>query len=129
MDLADTFFKTPVTYNLFQEVLDRHNEDRTNPDYTTYSLRALVEYPDAMLPVTLQGQETKQNVKVTFNYEDLAAEGLTDAEYKVVFNELKDTFVVNGITYTHAKAPYYDGPLDRQNVLVIIEGLREEQYT
>lgn len=122
--VTDTFMVTPVIYKIGGESTDRFNEDRLDKTYTDHNLSGLVEYPKTESEVKAEGKLNVNDVDVTFNMEDLIAAGLVDATTKmVVFNQTKDRMLINGDLY-NVCAVSYDGPLDQQNILVLVGGKR-----
>lgn len=119
--VTDQFFVTPVTYKRFVESLDRWNEDRDDSTYMTFMLRAMVDYPKKKNIESLQGLFNNADVVVTCNMEDLMSLDLVNDEKMPIMNPTKDYFIVNGQQYTMTGVTL-DGPLDQQNILVIITG-------
>lgn len=126
--VTDTFFVSAITYKRAGESVDRFNEDRGDMSYTTLNLSGLVEYKGAGSDWSVEGGLDKENIKVSLNIEDLIAiGGIVDGTTKMVnFNQNKDYMTVAGVSYKLLKV-YYDGPLDAQNILVILEGVKEEK--
>lgn len=125
-DVADTFFKTPVVYTLKGGVsLDPFQEGRKDQREDIYNLMALVTFPHSggewgkELPAGLLNQA---HIKVTLNWQDLQALGLTDQVEKTVpFREGRDWFSTQGRDYK-VLFVHYAGPLDRQAVLINLYG-------
>lgn len=120
--VTDTFFDTPVTYRVGGVSLDPFAEDRQDKEYTDYSLKALVEY--GMLDrdedkIENAGQVEKQDLKVSFNFEDLQAQGLIDSTLKPIFEYEKDQIIIRGETYQIVNMGL-DGPMSDKNVLVVL---------
>lgn len=121
--VTDQFFVTPVTYHLAGESLDRFNEDRGDQVFTDYNLNGLVEFPystQAETEMTKAGGQDDKAVKVSFNFRDLITAGLTVGN-ETIMNPATDYMTINGIKY---KVQYQalDGPLEAENVLVIVHG-------
>lgn len=128
--VTDTFFVTPVLYKLGVSSLDRFQEDKTF-SYKDYNLKALVEYSNIetdMSKETEQGGSNVQKIKCSFNYRDIKAAGLADANNYVIMNAAKDFMIING---KHWKVRYVglDGPLEAEQVLLIVKGDLEENKT
>lgn len=122
-DVTDTFFKTPVEYQLVGESMDRFQEDRGGRVKTTFNLLGLVEYPQGegkLIKTETNGAIDSAAVKVSFNMDDLAAYGgIVNSEEQTIFNPTKDYMIINGIKYeTTYRA--YDGALEKRNVLCIV---------
>lgn len=144
--VTDQFFVTPVDYYRYLDSTDRFNEDRADRFSNVYQLNALVEYPSGgsdWAKELQQGSIDSAHVKVTLNYEDLLALNLlpalgTDFDVDYDSTQVIDT-LINDVEKIHKmiagsdkfytqgqwyKVVYagYDGPLDRQNVLIIVYG-------
>lgn len=129
-DVTDTFFKTPVSYKLAKPNLDRFKEDNTHT-YDTYELKALVEYESKdtdLINQTEQGSISHQRVKVSLNYRDLIPLGLTTGDNFVKMRATTDYMVINGQTWK-VQFVGLDGPIEPENVLVIVRGDLEEHKT
>jgi hypothetical protein len=126
--VTDTFFVTPVIYHLSKDSAEWFNEDRSDEEFTNYSLKAMVEYPKEKILPTLQGSVHMADVKCTFNMEDLIAASFVNAEKMAIGKAEKDFITVNGQRY-RVSSIYYDGPLDKQNILIIIEGEKDKDKT
>jgi hypothetical protein len=102
--VTNNFFVTPVSYQLGAEKLSRFNEDGDNYTHDTYNLNGMVTYgKSGGVNFSMQGAVDKSGVTVSLNVEDLITLGLNGQRYKV-------------------KDVSEDGPLDRQNILVIVTG-------
>lgn len=123
--VTDTFFVTPVAYQIVGESLDRFQEDRRDRVKATYNLLGMVEYPDGAsshIKAETGGAIDTANVKVTFNLEDLQQQpDLVNGDFQVAFNPTKDYMIINGLQY-ETSFMLYDGALDQKNVLVIVYG-------
>lgn len=144
--VTDQFFVTPVHYHRYLDSVDRFNEDRPDRFSRPYVLSALVEYPSGgsdWAKELQQGSIDAAHIKVTLNYEDLLVLNLLPA-FSDDYNEDYDTVagvssLVNDTEKIHKmtsgsdcfftqgqwyKVVYagYDGPLDRQNVLIVVYG-------
>jgi len=123
-DLTDTFAKSPVTYKFFTEALDRFEEDRT-PVYVTYNLMALEEASqsttDYMKEFNHEGSRDDGDVKLTFNLEDLDAQGLIATDWGHKLQIESDYFILKGKVHKVIDV-YLDGPLTDKNCLVIVVG-------
>jgi len=122
-DVTDTFFVTPVIYYLAETKLARFQEDDNFAEYVEHTLSALVEYKESEgVKFSMQGAIDKSVVKVTLNVEDLIDLGLYEnTNHTVPFKAEKDYMKINNLRYK-VKHINFDGPLDRQNILVIIQG-------
>jgi len=130
--VTDTFFDTTVAYELKGDSNERWNEDRADQESATYNLKALVEWStlkSAEELETEQGAQERGDVKVTLHFADLRAfPALVDeANEGVTMNSAKDYMTIKGERY---RVTYvgYDGPLESENVLVIVRGVKEEKY-
>lgn len=126
--VTDTFFVTPVTYHLKGESIDRFNEDRGDQANTDYVMSALVEYvadKTDRVTETTHGALDAADIKISMNLADLKVLGLVNSSNLCIGNVAKDYFTTNGELY---KVGFigFDGPLDQQNVLVIMYGERQE---
>lgn len=130
--VTDTFMVTPVEYQQVGQSLDIMQEKRKDRVDATFNLSGLVEYPDnasSFVKEETNGAIDKADVKVSFNMEDLIAHGgIVNAESQVSFNATKDYMILNGIKY-QVNFVKYDGPLQKQNVLVIVYGVVVEKKT
>lgn len=129
--VTDTFFVTPVLYKLGKVSLDVFQEDTPVASYTDYKLKALVEYSSMetdMIKEGEQGGESFQKIKMSLNYRDVKAVGLADTNNFVIMDAAKDYVIVNGKVW---KVRYVglDGPLEAENVLLIIRCDAEENKT
>lgn len=138
-DVTDTFFVTPVLYKRLSVNMDRLNVGNGKKTFTEYNLKALVEYTDQdtdRVLLSAEGKLNKQRVVCSFNYRDLKAaekvgggtEDLTTAENFVVLRSEKDFMVVNGKEY-EVEYIGLDGPINAENVLLIVKGKIEESDT
>ena len=126
--VTDTFMVTPVVYHLKGESIDRFNEDRTDQANTDYNINGLVEYmqqdSDKVKEMS-NGAISHAEVVVTCNLADLKTLGLVNSSNLCIGNDTKDYFTTNGETYK-LELIKYDGPLDHQNVLVMIFGNKDK---
>lgn len=127
--VTDTFFVTPVTYHLAGDSIDRFNEDRADQEFTDYNLKALVEFKtnesDKTTP-QIDGAIEDYQVKLSFNYRDIIAANLHDGNNRTKMNSTKDYFTVHNRRF---KVNYVglDGPIEAENVLLIVFGVKEEE--
>lgn len=126
-DVFDTFFKTPVIFEQGKDSLDRFQEDRPDRFSPAVTLRSLVEYPDGSsewVKLMEQGALNESSVKVILSVRDLVDTGLiSPTDWKVNMTSEEDRFTINTIVYT-LKFFNYDGPLERENVLLIVYGTK-----
>lgn len=125
--VGDTFFVTPVTYNLKGDSLDRFQEDRQNQANTAYNCLGLVEYGDQdsdKLKETKDGKRDESECTVSLLLDDLKALGLVDAGNLFIGKAERDTFTTNNVDYEVVLAKL-DGPLSQKNILVILKGKRK----
>jgi hypothetical protein len=116
-DVTDTFFVTPIIYRMSIESIDRFNEDRED----TFDRNRDKGH--------ITGKEDRSEIKVSFNYDDLEAAGLTNPLTNgVIFNGQKDKIIVRGILY-HVVQVNYDGPLEDRNVLIVVYASPNPQTT
>jgi hypothetical protein len=131
-DVTDTFFVTPIIYRMSIESIDRFNEDREDTVYHDYNLLSMVEYNTFDRNRDkghITGKEDRSEIKVSFNYDDLEAAGLTNPLTNgVIFNGQKDKIIVRGILY-HVVQVNYDGPLEDRNVLIVVYASPNPQTT
>ena len=128
--VTDTFFVTPVLYKLGVASLDRFQEDKTF-SFKEYELKALVEYSAIetdLIKESEQGGANSQKIKCSFNYRDIKAAGLADETNFVLMNAAKDFMVINGKTW-NVRYVGLDGPLEAEQVLLIVRGDLEENKT
>lgn len=126
MLVTDTFFTTPILYRMAGESIDRFNEDRKDIEYIEYNLLGMVEWKKEKITQTVQGAIDNGDVMVSFNMENLITAGVVDNSTKMlIFNATKDYMIINGKNYK-VNMINYDGPLDQQNVLVVITGDLQE---
>lgn len=127
--VTDTFCDTPILYKLHKVADSRFQEDR-KPTFDDYSLLALVEAGQAS-----QGGEAKESsagsrdddtVQLMFNLEDLETAGLINVDFSHKLQTEKDYFVYLEKNYRVTDV-YFDGPLSRKNVLLIVKGKRTDQ--
>ena len=120
---TDTFMVTPVTYYQSAPTIDRYEEDNESENFVPKNLSGLVESPKSEeVKEAMEGSVDMMDVMVTFNVEDLITAELIDTQtnnHKIVAE--KDYFKAKGVTYKITDV-YFDGPLQDQNVLLVIEG-------
>jgi hypothetical protein len=121
--VTNNFFVTPVSYQLGAEKLSRFNEDGDNYTHDTYNLNGMVTYgKSGGVNFSMQGAVDKSGVTVSLNVEDLITLGLYDTtQFRNKLKPEQDFMVINGQRYK-VKDVSEDGPLDRQNILVIVTG-------
>lgn len=119
---TDTFMVTPMKYRRLRNSFDLYNEDMTPEDFVEITLHGLVEFDlkDKVIP-GYQGDIDNFDVMVTFNMEDMIAQGLVDSNLKSLFIAGSDTFKIKSETYS-VEFVGYDGPLDAQECLIVISG-------
>lgn len=130
-EVTDTFFTTPVEYRFIGGSLDRFNEDRKDNAITIYSLKGFVEFTANKLDRTdrmLEGGLDDHKIKVSFNYRDIKEAGLSDGKNETIMNPSKDYMIVNGRKFKVSQV-YLDGPIESENVLVIVIGESDENKT
>ena len=127
--VTDQFFVTPVTLFRAIDSLDVNNEDRLDQKYVPYELLCMFE-----VPLTKGGENSGQgatqfyDVKVTFNYRDILAAGL-GSNNETILNPTRDYFEVNGKRYKIIPPIALDGPIEAENVLLVIAGKQQENKT
>lgn len=129
--VTDQFFVTPCKYHLAGESVDRFNEDRLDQQFTDYDLLCLFEFSNTQGDEVIENRDgalNAQQVTATFNVEDLIAKGLINSMKMPKFDDTKDYMTING-NYYKIKKVLLDGPLQRQNVLVIVTGELQENYS
>jgi hypothetical protein len=91
-------------------------------------LNCLFEFKSQeQIQVNQPGYTEQYDVKCTMYYKDCIAVGLERVN-ETVLNQATDYFVVNGKKYkVHGVA--LDGPLQQENVLLVITGELEEHMT
>lgn len=121
--LADTFFDTPVEYYKFIPSLDAYNEDKPEQQFKLYTLKALAEYSTLeQNKDDASGQRNMNEIKLTFNLEDLERQvSLINADFTHNLVTETDYFKCKGRIYKTENI-YYDGPLSRKDVLILVEG-------
>lgn len=123
-DVTDTFMKSPVVYKLFDEALDRFEEDRlaTYTDYNIVGLEeALQATSDYMKEFTHEGSRDDGDKKLSFNLEDLELVSLINPDFSPKFKLECDYFILKGEVYKVIDV-YLDGPLTDKNCLVVVVG-------
>lgn len=122
--VTDTFMVSPVSYFRKKISVDIWQETPDPADYESLLINGLVEFPKDTTKETVSGIEADFDVKVTFNFVDLALYVNASAPF-VEFSATADYFTVAGFKY---KVCYigYDGPLDATPVLVLIYGKKLE---
>lgn len=127
--LADTFFDTPILYKLHKPTMDIYNEDKTGQEFEEYELKALFE-PTATATATekTQGLRDLEEVRLTLNLEDLERVGLINPDHTHKFQIEKDYFECKGRHYKVIDI-YYDAPLSKKDVLIIIQGRVSKRIT
>lgn len=118
--VTDTFFLTPITYKLAISTFDRFEEDR-KATYTDYALKGLEEYKAADMKEEIVGSKDFNDVKITFNIDDLIVKSLITAEFGHKFTVEKDYFILKSQTYRVTDI-HFDGPLSSKSCLVIMYG-------
>lgn len=132
-DIADTFYKTPITYKLFSASLDRFNEDRQDDIFVTHNLLGFLEYSsvqdDRIVYLTTGANESKAAIRITFNNDILDGLGLWNATLNLPkFNQATDKLFVRGREYVITLIAL-DGPLEDKNVLTYIFAEPKPQQT
>ena len=129
-DVTFTFFVEPIVYFQWKESLDRWNEDRDKKaQFTERALKGLVEFgtlSDSAVNTPV-GRVDDQSIKVSFNFRDLKALGLTK-DNSTVMNVAVDTFSYEGVKYS-LDSVRTEGFFNDEPVLVLISGTRQEQKT
>lgn len=130
-DVTFTFFVEPITYFQWKESLDRWNEDRDKKaQFTEHALKGLVEFGTLQSDSAVNtpvGRVDDQSIKVSFNFRDLKALGLTK-DNSTVMNVAVDTFSYEGVKYS-LDSVRTEGFFNDEPVLVLISGTRQEQKT
>lgn len=129
LDVADTFFKTPITYKRWKGNRNRFKEDNSETSgYDTYTLMGLVEHGTLQQGTFIvsgvseeAGKVEKTQIKITLNNDQLTdAHNLWDAVNNVaLFNKGKDQLTVNGHAYDILEITY-EGEFEAKNIHTVI---------
>jgi len=126
--VTDTFFVTPVTFHHSTKGFDRFNETFSGTE-ENITVNCLVEYPSSGANTTeVEGaaQEVDYAVKVSMNYADAKEQGLHNEDDFTILSSTDDYFTTNGVKYK-IKQVYLDGPLQKENVLLIVLGEKDNK--
>lgn len=126
--VTDTFFVTPIVIYHTTDSIDRFNEDRTDMIPVEYHLKCLFEFRgENQIQVNQPGYTEFYDVRCTVNYRDAKAVAMTK-DYETVLSPSKDYFEVNSKRYK-IQGVSLDGPIQQENVLIVITGTLEEKMT
>lgn len=128
--VTDQFFVTPVIISVAIDSLDRFNEDRLDVKFEHFVLNCMYEFPTVRSQVqdTQQGYTQFYDVKATLNYRDIKSAGLADGNNETKINITRDYMKINNRKYKIISVSL-DGPIEAENVLVVIYGKLEENKT
>lgn len=121
--VTDTFFITPILYELSTAKLSRFNEDGDDFAFVNHTLNGFVEYQQSGgSDWNANGVVDKMKIKVSLNLDDLIVLNLFDENlFRLKFVPERDYMTVNDRRYK-VKDISFDGALERKNVLVLITG-------
>lgn len=121
-EVTDTFFVTDLIYHFGYESLDRFQEDRGDMAYYSLPIQGFAENGSNENEIIerLQGIEDLHRMIFSFNITDLKALNLIDLDIKWVGNIDRDYITHKGDLY-RIKDVKYDGPLDEEEILLVIE--------
>lgn len=128
VDIADTFYKTPVTYYRQTANNKLFKEEFTDGTATSYTINSMVEYGNmdtgtfvVEQPPTTAGKTDRSWVRVTMNVDILDdTHSLWDnTNNRARMNEGTDRMVIGGVEYDITQISY-DGPFEARPVLVTI---------
>ena len=119
--VTDTFMTTDVEYFMEVGSLDIWQEDKADTKFVRAILKCLVEYEKDEIKESVQGNEETQTLVLTMNVEDLKSRELIDSSDIPKLKAETDYFRLKNISYKVTDV-YFDGPLDSQNILLIVKG-------
>lgn len=131
LDTMDTYSDTPILIKVAGFSMDAWNEDRTDLNYTDYSLFAYLEFSNntkVKVDSNFLGKWDKNDVRIMIHLDYLEAVGLFDPiTNKVNINPTTDYVVANGQTF-ELDHESIDGAYDRRQVNCILWAKRVEKY-
>lgn len=126
--VTDTFFVTPITIHRAIDTLDVNNEDRLDEQFEDYSLNCMFEIPIVkQVDASQQGYTQFYDIKATLNYRDIISVGLAENN-ETKINNARDYVTINSKRYKIISVAL-DGPIEAENVLIVIMGKLEENKT
>lgn len=128
-DVADTFFKTEITYKAPIVSLDRFNEDRGDETYITESLFVLLEAITQQIAYNETdeaGAQPEGMVKLTGLYDDLP-ETLKSGD-TLLMNSERDWLLIGGKVFRIYNVAL-DGPISSTQLLYVIIAYEESRHT